>query len=643
MRNTIAVLYFMLLNVTFSTAQVLPFDKTQVLNILTKAKQSSYENIDTALFWANKALLISQDNGLDTIAFQSYRTLGLIYEDHNRFEEAVVMYQKAIYLAESKLSIKNKLAIYSDWAIIHKKMKRYDIARQYHLKTIEEAEKIQNWELVENGYHGLGTLASMQSNFEQSIHYYLESIRAAERWGNQKGVTLTQQNISNIYFKAKNYVAAKENIEKTYRMALAQKDTLRIGAVLLVYGNIELALGNEASALEKQQTATKIFEQKKDKSRLAQSLFALGEIFLKKGDYSTAKQYFDQCQQLESVFVPYLSADFYSKLGKLYHAQQQFPAAIEAFKKSLANSDTSRFKEIALTNHLELAEIFKTQGNFKIAYAHLDTANQLGKILFEENNQKNLTDAKFRFDVEKRDLQIKTQAQELANSLKIRYGLAGGLLLLSGLFFFTWRQMKAKQTATKRLELLMKELHHRVKNNLQTMVSLMRLQSRQVKDSHALAILNESRNRLEAISMLHQQFYRNEEIHTVNFKSFLEELIHKLCFAYNFPEETFSKQIEVEDHILNVDTALPTALIINELLSNSFKYAFSTTEYPDIIIQLKNHALYYHDNGKGIDKEVNTNPTAASFGIILITSLAQQLNAKHRFYNEEGMCFEMSF
>jgi two-component sensor histidine kinase len=555
----------------------------------------------------------------------------------------LAVYQNALDLAETKLSIKNKLMIYNDWAIIHKKMKRYDIARHYHFKTIEEAEKIQNWEVVEDGYHGLGTLYSMQSNFDQSILYYLESIRAAERWGNQKGIILTQQNISNIYFKAKNYTSAKENIEKTYRMALGQKDTLRIGAVLLIYGNIELALGNEASALEKHQAAKAIFEQKKDKPRLAQSLFAIGEFFLKKGDYKTAKLYFDQCQQLESVFVPYLSADFYSKLGKMYHAQQQFPAAIEALKKSLAKSDTSRFKEIALANHLELAEIFKTQGKFKIAYEHLDTANQLSKLLFEENNQKNLTEAKFRFDVEKRDLQINTQAQDLASSLKIRYLLGGGILLLIGLLFFTWRQMKAKQTATKRLELLMKELHHRVKNNLQTMVSLMRLQSRQVSDPNALAILNESRSRLEAISMLHQQFYRNDEIHTVNFKSFLEDLIQKLCFAYNFPEETFSKQIEVEDNILNVDTALPTALIINELLSNSFKYAFAETEHPSIRIQLKNNTLLYHDNGKGIDKEVNTNQTASSFGVLLITSLAKQLNAKHRFYNEEGMGFEMKF
>ncbi len=614
----------------------------EVKTLLNSATKLSDTKQDSAILLVNMALSKATETKQPMLLFKANRTLGGIYEDNNQFEDAKKYYAFALDIAEKKLSDKEKLTMYNDWAIVHKKMKQYSVAREYHLKTIARATEIQDWEMVEDGYHGLGTLHSMLSDWDQAIQYNLKSIEAAEHWGNKSGVVLTMQNMSNIYLKAKNYEMAKKNIERTYNLALALGDTMRIAAVLRVYANIELALGHFDTALEKSLIVKNIFERKNDPSRLAETYLSIADILTEQKKYADAVLYFEKSKALEGLFSPYAKCNFYNKLGKMYFAKHQNKDAILAFEKSLSTLDTVSFKEIAQENHLSLANIYKNEKKYDEAYLHLNIANQLGEVLNQEDKQRNLAQAQLKFDVEKRDIEIAAQQQQITQSKRTTWLLVGGLYLLSALLFFTWKQMKAKQRATQYAELLMKELHHRVKNNLQTITSIMRLQSRQISDPKVLSILNESRSRLETISLLHQQLYRTEEVQTVHLQQFISDLIQKLCFTYNFDETLLEKNIDIKPTYINADLALPIGLIINELLNNSFKYAFDNTEKPSVKITLNTKKFHYADNGKGFEKIENPE-TAQTFGFQLITSLAKQLKAKSHFYNENGANFEMDF
>lgn len=608
--------------------------------IILRAEKWSLTNKDSALHYADIALQEGKKLTNHLLIFNAYRTIGLIQEDNNCLQDAYNAYQNALQIAETWLPVNERFKIYTDWAIVHKKMGKYSIAYDYHWKTVEEAEKVQNWEMVENGYHGLGTMYSMMSDFEQSIQCYHKSIEAAEKWNNQEGIVLSNQNISNIYMKAQNYEMAKKNIVQTYEKALSLGDTLRIGAVLKIYGNIELALKNFDQALEKHLLAKDIFLQRDDNSRLAESLLAVGDIYMQQNKIEQADSSFKQCEKLQAYFSPYTFALFYSKLGKFYIHQNLTSKAISTFLKSLSKTDSLGFKEIARENHLALANIYSNEKLFDKAYQHIVQANQLSESLFQDAKQKTMTESQFKFDISKKDAQIEAQKKLLKQSGIFRFILICVLLTVSVLLYFTWRQMKAKQKATKHAELLMKELHHRVKNNFQTVTSIMRLQARNIKDPSVVSVLSESRSRLEAISMIHQQLYGTDNVQSINFKLFVNDLIERLRFAYNFDSKPFQSNIEIEGEYIDVDLALPLGLMINELLTNSFKYAYPSVETPQLSINLSQKKLYYADNGKGLPDNFSIEKTN-SFGIQLITAMAQQLKGKYQFGNNNGMFFNL--
>lgn len=639
MRKQIFLLCFCLLNhLLFAQSGV----SKSIEKTISKAKDMSFQNIDSALFYAQQALHEAQKIDSPRLVFHAQRAIGLIYEDNNRLSDAQKHYASAVELAKTYLPADDQLTIFTDWAIVHKKLGQYKIAEEYHRLTIDLAEKTGNWEVVENGYHGLGTMYSMTSDFDKSLQSYLKSIEAAERWGNQKGIVLTCQNISNIHLKAKNYDLALKNIVKTYSLAQKLGDSVRLAAVLRVYGNIELAVGNLQNALLKHQAALNILENRGDKPKIAESYLAIANIYFEQKKYAESEAYFNRCAALQTFLPKYGYAAFYNKKGHFYAILNQDERAIADFKESLSKTDSSSFKEIARDNCMALANILQKQKRFEEALQYMKEANRLGEALFNEDKKKEMTDAQFKFETEKRDLQITAQNKQIENARLIRWLLGGGLLIMTALSFFSWRQMTAKQRAFDYAELLLKELHHRVKNNLQTITSIMRLQSRKVTDPSVSAIISESRSRLEAMSMIHQQLYRTDNVKIINIRFFIDDLIEKIKFTYSFENNPLDIQIDIENENLDVDMALPLGLILNELLTNSCKYAYPSVCKPKMYIRINKKHFYYADNGSGLPPNFDVEKSD-SFGMHLIVTLAQQLRSKYRFYNDKGLVFEMIF
>lgn len=610
---------------------------------LDSAFKIASDDFKKGLNIANQGLEIAYKNKRKDLIYKSLRAVGNIYEDKGQLENAKSNYAMALSLAESMPLESKYLYVYSDWAILHKKMGQYAIAQEYHQKTIDKAISINDWEMVEEGYHGLGTMYSMLSQFDKAIQYYFKSINAAEKWGNKEGVVLTRQNISSIFRKAKNYEMARKSIIETYDMAIALKDSLRIASVLMVYGEIESDAKVFDIALGKLEKAKEIFTQKKAFAKQCQAMIAIGKIYFEQGNYNAAEATWKACLSRENYILPYEFANLYNKLGNLFYQKGNYNAAIQAIEKSLEKTNMLGYKEIALENQRLLADIYEKQGNLNLAVIAHKSASVLNDSLVKVNQQRQMTDAQFLFDVERRDLQILMQQKDLQYNKYIAWGLSFAVLLLSSLLFVTWKQMKAKQKAQKKAELLLSELNHRVKNNLQTITSIMRLQSRQVEDQNVRALFNESRQRLEAMTMLHHQFYKDDDIETIDLQNFTNQLVPKLCFAYNFEKANFVADILIENNPINAITAQPIALIINELVTNSFKHAFKNTSNPSIKIHLTDDQFIYTDNGCGLGKDYN-HKKDNGLGLELISSLVEQLNARLKFISSnEGLLVEIKF
>lgn len=192
-------------------------------------------------------------------------------------------------------------------------------------------------------------------------------------------------------------------------------------------------------------------------------------------------------------------------------------------------------------------------------------------------------------------------------------------------------------------EVLLKEIHHRVKNNLQVISSLISLQRNAVQDAVALEALEESKRRIEAIALIHQKLYQDKRVNKVDFNSYLNELTRsqqkinsKISCIVNCPND-----IE-----LNLDVAMPLGIILSELISNSLKHAFLDVKSPTITILVfgaePNYRIEFKDNGSGLPPEFDFQ-TSESLGMEIISALIAQIEAAIIAKNDNGAFFEITF
>lgn len=198
-------------------------------------------------------------------------------------------------------------------------------------------------------------------------------------------------------------------------------------------------------------------------------------------------------------------------------------------------------------------------------------------------------------------------------------------------------------------DLLIKEVHHRVKNNLQVISSLLSLQSKMEGEKYPKlkALYEESQNRINSMATIHEMFYRSNNIEKLDFKEYLYKLVIDLIHSFKSKDENIALEIETTQAYLSLDTAIPLGLIINEIIANSLKHAFENIPKPKIFVRLtkenKNYQLKIGDNGVGFnlsaDKSIEN-----SLGLTLIYSLADQLDSEiKKVKTENGTCFQINF
>ncbi|UBF30623.1 PAS domain S-box protein (plasmid) [Kovacikia minuta CCNUW1] len=205
------------------------------------------------------------------------------------------------------------------------------------------------------------------------------------------------------------------------------------------------------------------------------------------------------------------------------------------------------------------------------------------------------------------------------------------------------------QASLREKEVLLKEIHHRVKNNLQIVYSLLRLQRRKLKDQVAANALLESQNRIEAIALIHEKLYQSEDLSCINLAEYIPSLITNLLSTYNVNRIQIDLRIEIEPALVNMDKAIRCGLIINELLSNSLKYAFPASRQcnPCICINFKEiekstFSLIVGDNGIGIPCHINL-LCLETLGLQLVQGFVQQLKGTLQVNCQSGTEFYILF
>lgn len=229
----------------------------------------------------------------------------------------------------------------------------------------------------------------------------------------------------------------------------------------------------------------------------------------------------------------------------------------------------------------------------------------------------------------------------ILNKKKIPIGAVNREIIVS----FLYQELKR---LNEEKAMLLKEIHHRVKNNMQIISSLLRIQSRTAENKNIVDIFKESQNRIKSMALIHQKFYQSKNLLNINFKEYIKELAYSLVQVYGVSTNKIILKIDVDDIPLGINTAIPCGLLLNELISNSLKHAFPKGENGEINISLSRIdenkiELRVSDNGSGISADLDFKKTG-SLGLQLVTTLVQnQLEGEIKLNRSRGTEFKIMF
>jgi|GEM_PF-2177377 len=322
------------------------------------------------------------------------------------------------------------------------------------------------------------------------------------------------------------------------------------------------------------------------------------------------------------------------------------------------------FKEAGLTYKTSLiyrqSALFKfKQGDFKNSYLDLVQYDSLNTVYQEGNQKEVIASMQTKYDTDLHKREAEKQAALAMASIKeskvkseIVWILAIALFALLSVFIVLFRlyqklgssrRVVAEQKAgiekkEKEKSVLLKELHHRVKNNLQIVSSLLNLQKENAKDEAAKGAFKEGQNRVEAMALIHRYLYATDELTKLELDKYLKQLVQSIAFSYGYHKNEVKLNFDISEIPVDVDLAIPLGLIANELVSNVFKHAFKGDSAPELSIRLKNEQgliLEIADNGPGIP-DFDHAQEGSSFGMDLVHSLCSQLKAELSYQFNEG-------
>jgi PAS domain S-box-containing protein len=253
-----------------------------------------------------------------------------------------------------------------------------------------------------------------------------------------------------------------------------------------------------------------------------------------------------------------------------------------------------------------------------------------------------------------------SQGAETKTFLSIKFPLhnaKGDLYAVCGISTDISDRKKSEQliaTSLQEKEVLLKEIHHRVKNNMHVISNLLDLQSQYIDDHSIIDLFTDSQYRINTMALIHEQLYQSPSLGAISFDVYLENLVHNLFASYNCNPGCVQLQLDLEPVTLNIETAMPCGLIVNELVSNSLKYAFPQKRSGILRLHFYTHpesekhhkdrrfVLVVGDNGVGIRNDINWQSTN-SLGLRLVRMLTRQLDGVMELDLEEGTLFRMTF
>jgi two-component sensor histidine kinase len=339
---------------------------------------------------------------------------------------------------------------------------------------------------------------------------------------------------------------------------------------------------------------------------------------------------------------------YLSELGKVYKKEGENNTAEDTFLEALSIAKKAGLKEQIRDFSMLISNFYEINGQYSKALEYQKLFQTYQDSLVNKENIRKIEQIKSGYEIDKRESEIVLLNTININQKKWVISLAfviSLLLLFAYLLFKGNKKFKLANDNLSKQEkekaLLLRELNHRIKNNLQMISSLLNLQSHELTGHPAKEAIIAGKHRVEALSLVHRKLYQEDLDTRVVLKDYVEELVLGLFHGY---DTTFKPNFKIENISVSLDTAVPLALVINEIIINSLKYAFVNIQKPVLKIIISNSDGYLNieiiDNGIGFDQSKAEKNN--SFGIKLIYSLIEQLEGEiQKLESENGTHWRM--
>ncbi len=393
-------------------------DSIQVRTFLTSAQNISLKDLQRAISELQKALELALRLDNSKLICIVYRAQGNIYEENNRLNDAYSCYNKALALNDV-VPTNLKLDIYLDWAIINKKLSKYDVTRDYYQRALDLAYKAHDLEIVEFAYSGFGTLNGALGEFDKAIDYHLRSKEIAEKRNNITGVISALVNISTVYTQSKNYQLAYDFLKKGYDLAFSIKDSMRIAYISNVYGKVLNAEKKYNEAIVYHQKALKYCEPINNKAMIAQTLGFMADVYTQMKEFENAEKTFKRCFEYSSYFDFYEQPNLYLSMGNFYLKTKRPNQALDALIKSLDLASQRGFIDLIQKAHRGIADVYQQLGDNKQAIKHIKIAKIYGDSIFNGDKTTRIAEAQYKFDMSKAEAEHKLSIAKSETELQV--------------------------------------------------------------------------------------------------------------------------------------------------------------------------------------------------------------------------------
>ncbi|GAA4154118.1 hypothetical protein GCM10022217_10740 [Chryseobacterium ginsenosidimutans] len=621
----------------------------------------------------NEALVYAKKNNLSVLTADVYREL-CAYKGYEKadFEEKIKYLELAIPLYKKSKEFRKQADALKDLADYYGIIEEHQKA----LALLENAVVIYK-SIGFKELQGVYTLMSgnygILQNPQLSLKYALMAEKAAEETHDTSYQLCTIYNhLGLAYYDLLKFDLAFANFEKALNIALKNKNVDDINAITYNLGSLYCHKKNYIAALRTLKRSEKSYPPKDEITKIRQLfIFIVSYSMLKQTD--KAKPYYEQ------MLKKYQESDvglFYKLTGIIIYLQQSGQAEktyayLERFKEFAKKSD-----KLIFYSQIELLSFQSDYASkkYESAIEHLKQHQVYKDSIFNLEKLKQSTALQLQFETEKKDKNIKLLTQQgklqeakIENEKVIRYFFVGSLVALVLFLALLYNRSRVKTNANKKLELkrkqideqneqlkkllaekewLLKEIHHRVKNNLQIVISLLNTQSAYLDNEDALMAIQNSQHRMHAMSLIHQKLYQSDNLSTIDMSWYIYELISYIKECYS-SEKNINFVLDTEKVFLDVAQAVPMGLIVNEAVNNTVKYAFPEEKRGEVTVSFKNtekdfYELIISDNGVGLPQDFNIDETE-SLGMNLMRGLTDQLDGTFSLENKNGLKITITF